>query len=289
MLATRVLLLVLPFALPAGDPEVAKHLRDLGATVAESNGVVTSVDAADCSKWSEDDFRQLGQLSHLRNLSMGAGLNDATLTLLSGLAELDTFQTNLSTVSDDGVQHFLPMKNLRTLKFFHPGKAFTGIGLSRLSELPRLTSLTVAGSLSFGDEGMAAVAKLPQLREFRTWHAGSTLEGAKKLTALTGLKNLTLGQRLAYAPPTSVSDETVAVLAGMTSLESIQLEEARMKPEVLLQLKQLVGLKKLTLVGIEFSEGDVDRLRAELPKVDVKWTAPNEAYLKRIRAMFGAK
>jgi len=271
------------------DAEIAAHLRELGAKVTEAKGVVTSVDAADCSKWTEADFKQLGQLGHLKNLSMGAGLSDATLPLLAGLAELETLQTNLATVSDEGVQGFAALKSLRTLKFFHPGKSFTGTGLAKLAELPRLSSLTVAGSLAFGDEGMAAVAMLPHLREFRTWHAGSTLEGMKKLSALKELKSLTLGQRLAYAPPTSLSDETVAVLAGMKSLETLQLEEARLKFDALVQLKQLPELKKLILEGIDLAEADVDRLRVELPKVEVKWTAPNETYLKRIRALFGAK
>ncbi len=273
----------------ADEAEIAGHLRELGAKVTEVKGVVTSVDASDCSKWTEADFKQLGQLVHLRNLSMGAGLSDATLPLLAGLAELESFQTNLATVSDDGIKGFTALKNLRVLKFFHPGKSFTGVGLAQLSGLPRLSSLTVAGSLSFGDEGMAAVAKLPQLREFRTWHAGSTLEGMKKLSALKDLKSLTLGQRLAYAPPTSLSDETIGVLVEMKSLESLQLEEARLTPEVLLQLKQLPELKKLILEGIELTEPDVARLRAELPKVDLKWTPPNETYLKRIRALFGSR
>src|SRR5579859_4111363 len=243
----------------ADDQDVAALLRDKGGKVTESRGLVVSVDANDCSTWTADDFRKLGQLSHLKSLSMGAGLSDATLPLLSGLAELETFQTNLSTVSDEGVKGFAALKNLRVLKFFHPGKMFTGTGLAQLADLPRLSSLTVAGSLSFGDEGMAAVAKLTQLREFRTWHAGSTLEGMKALRALRDLKSLTLGQRLAYAPPTSLSDETIAVLAEMKSLQTLQLEEARLKPDGLLQLKLLPELKKLTLEGIDLADSDVER------------------------------
>jgi hypothetical protein len=273
----------------ADDAETAAHLRELGAKVTESKGVVVSVDANDCSKWVEDDFKNLGRLAHLRTLSMGAGLSDSTLPLLSGLVELETFQTNLSTVSDEGVKGFVALKNLQVLKFFHPGKTFTGVGLAQLSDLPRLTSLTVAGSLSFGDEGMAAVAKLAHLREFRTWHAGSTLGGMKALSALKELRSLTLGQRLAYAPPTSLSDETIAVLVEMKSLQTLQLEEARLTPDVLLQLKRLPDLKKLTLEGIDLSESDADRLRAELPKVELKWTPPSEIYMKRIRALFGSR
>jgi hypothetical protein len=50
----------------------------------------------------------------------------------------------------------------------------------------------------------------------------------------------------------------------------------------------LPQLKRLTLDGIDMPESDVERLRTELPGVQIKWTAPNEGNLKRINALFGA-
>jgi hypothetical protein len=281
------LALLFALALPGDDAEIGRLLKDKGATVAEAKGVVTSVEASDCSKWTEEDFRQLGQLTHLKNLSLGPGLSDSTLALLTGLSELETLQTNLSTMTDAGVKWLAQLKKLKNVKLFHPGKSFTGVGLAQLAELPNLERITVAGSLEFGDEGMAAVGKLANLKEVRTWHAGQTIEGIKKLRELKNLKSLTLGQRLAYKPPTSLSNETLAVLAEMKSLESLQLEEARLTFDALIQLKELPGLKKLTLEGVDIPEEAVERLRKELPKAEIKWTKPNDVYLKRIRAMFG--
>jgi hypothetical protein len=271
----------------ADDAEVAKALKEGGATVVVTKGLVTRLEVGDCSKWTEEDFRRVGGLSGLKDLSVGAGLTDATLALLCGLPELEVLQTNQSQVTDEGMKALAGLKKLKTLKLFHPGKAFSGVGLLHLKELPVLERLTVAGSLSFGDEGMAAAAKLVHLKELRTWHAGHTLDGVRSLRELRELKSLTLGQRLAYKPPTSLSDETLAVLADLTSLESLRLEEARLKGESLLQLKKLAGLKSLTLEGIDIAEADVDLLRKELPGVDVKWTRPNETYQKRIQALFG--
>lgn len=271
------------------EAEILRLLREKGAKVVEKDGAATTVDAGDVSKWVDDDFRRLGQLSRLKTLSVGAGLSDATLPLLAGLSELEVLQTNLSRMTDEGTKALLPLKKLKNLKLFHPDKAFTGAGLAHLADLPDLERLTVAGSLAFGDEGMAAVAKLTRLKEFRTWHAGQTIEGVKKLKDLKNLKSLTLGQRLAYKPPCTVSDETMAVLAELSSLESLQLEEARLSFDALHQLKQLPGLKTLTLQGIDMAEGDVERLRADLPKTELKWTKPNETYLKRIQALFGVK
>jgi hypothetical protein len=278
---------VLP--VPEDDAEIARLLRDKGVKVTETRGMVSSVEVGDCSKWTEEDFRQLARLAHLKSLSVGPGLSDAQLPLLSGLSELETLQTNLSLITDDGVKSLAALKSLKVLKFFHPSKAFSGTGLLALTELPALERLTVAGSLAFGDDGMAAVGKLTRLKEFRSWHAGQTLEGVKKLKDLPNLKQLTLGQRLAYAPPTTLSDETLAALAGMKSLESLQLEEARLGRAALRQLKQLPDLKKLVLEGIDLPESEVDALRQDLPAVEIKWTKPSDIYLKRINALFGAR
>ncbi len=269
------------------DAEIARLLRELGVKVVESAGVVTSVEAGDCSKWTDEEFRRIGRLAGLKSLSFGPGLGDASLAHLAGLSELESLSSNLSTITDEGMKGLAPLKKLKILKFFHPAKALSGAGLVHLADLPSLERLTVAGSLAFNDDGMAAAGKLERLKELRTWHAGTTLEGVRKLKDLKNLKSLTLGQRLAYAPPTSVSDETIAVLAGMKSLETLRLEEARLKFDALVQLKGLPDLKSLTLDGIDIPEADVERLRKELPKVQVQWTKPNPTYLKRIQKLFG--
>jgi hypothetical protein len=271
----------------ADDAEIGKLLKDKGVEVTESKSVVTAVTVRDGSKLTDADFAQIGRLVHLRTLDVNNGLNDARLALLQGLVALEYLQTNVADITDDGAKSLARLKSLRTLKFFHPGKSFSGAGLAHLAELPNLKQLTVAGSLAFNDDGMAAVAKLTGLQEFRTWHAGSTQEGVKKLKALTNLKSLYLGQRLTYKLPACPTDETVAILAEMKSLESLQLEEARLTFAALQSLKQLPALKKLTLGGIDMPKTDVERLRKELPGVKIEWTEPNETYMKRIRALFG--
>jgi hypothetical protein len=67
----------------------------------------------------------------------------------------------------------------------------------------------------------------------------------------------------------------------------LQLSEARLTFNALQQLKQLPALKKLTLDGIDIPKADVDRLMKELSSVKIEWTEPNDAYKKRIQALFG--
>ena len=211
----------------ADDAEVGKFLKGKGGDVTESKGVITAVTFQDAAKLTDADFRQLTGLRHLKMLSLSNGLNDQRLAQLADLAELEYLQTNLAQITDDGVKPLARLKSLKNLKFFHPGKSFTGAGLVHLRSMPNLERLTVAGSLSFNDDGMAAVAQLTGLKEFRTWHAGPTNEGVKKLKELKNLKSLYLGQRLTYKQPACPTDETIGVLSEMKSLESLQLDEGR--------------------------------------------------------------
>jgi hypothetical protein len=282
-------LVVLSVPTGADDAEISKLLRAKGVEVKESRGVVTTITVQDGSRLTDEDLRLIARLSHLKSLSVSKGLTDERFALLAPLAELEYFQTNLAQVTDEGIKPLAQLRSLKNLKFFHPGKSFSGVGLAHLATLPKLESLTVAGSLAFNDDGMAAVARLPRLKELRTWHAGPTNEGVKKLRELKNLKSLHLGQRLTYKPPACPADGTLAFLAEMKGLETLQLDEARLTLAALGQLKRLPGLKKLTLGGIDISREDVERLKRELPRVKIEWTEPSEAYLRRIRALFGAR
>jgi hypothetical protein len=286
LVLSAVSMLFLTSLLGADEAQIAKLLKEKGVTVTETKGVVTGVAIRDGKKVEDADFTQIGHLSHLKTLDLNACLTDARLAQLSGLAELESLSTNVADVTDDGLKPLAKLKRLRTLKFFHPGKSFSGSGLAHLAGLPNLQSLTVAGSFAFNDDGLAAVATLTQLREFRTWHAGGTNEGVKKLKKLTNLKSLNLGQRLTYKAPACPNDDTVAIVAEFQSLEMLQLGESRLTFAAIQQLKQLKSLKKLTLDGIDMPKGDVERLQKELPAVKIDWTEPNETYRKRIQALF---
>jgi hypothetical protein len=291
-MTTRVILFMLLYvtsSVLADDTEVAGSLKEKGCKVTAAKGVVTAVSVADGKKLTDADFAALGRLAHLKSLDVNNGLTDDRLALLAGLAELESLQTNLAQVTDDGLKPLAKLRSLRTLKFYHPGPSFSGKGLAHLADLPHLQSLTVAGSLAFNDDGMAAVARLKTLQEFRTWHAGATNEGVKKLKDLPNLKSLNLGQRLTYKPPACPTDETIDILADLKTLETLQLSETRLNFASLQRLKQLPMLKKLTLEGVDLSKADLERLKKELPTAAITWTEPNETYKKRIRALLGTE
>ena len=294
--ARFALLIAVAFAAPslvatcrAEDGNLASALRAKGAEVTETQGEITGVAFKNKIVLTKEDLDQIQRLTHLKTFACAAGFEDAGFAALAGLSELESFSSNGMDASDEAIRVLGGLKKLRAVAFFHPGKRFTGAGLAALADLPNLERLTVAGSVEFADDGMAFVAKLTHLKEFRTWHSGVTIDGVKKLQALPEIKSLTIGQRLASKPPTTLSDEAVGALAECKSLESLALQEARLTLQALSQLKQLAHLKKLTLDGIDIPESDLAQLRALLPQTDVKWTAPNEAAKRRIDALFGSR
>ncbi len=271
----------------ADEAQVATELTAKGAKITETKGVVTGCEVPSPTTWSDDDFKKINQLPHLQRLGFGAGFNDHQLSLLNGLAEVTSIGTNGANFTDAGIKGFAQFKKLQNIAFFHPGKTFTGTGLAALAELPDFSSLTVGGTYAFGNEGVAAIATLPHMKSLRVGHTGADFEGISKLKQLTGLTNISIGQRLSFTPPNpSLSDATIPVLLSMKSLESISLSEAKLKLDVLGQLKDLPKLKHLTLDAIEISEPDLATLRKELPNVQIKYTAPGEANLKRLKALF---
>ncbi len=100
------LLAIALFSGPAGadDADIAKLLKEMGAEVTMSDGVVTGLAVKDGSKLTDDDFRQLVRLGRLKTLDLSDGLNDERLSQLAALEGLEYLQTNLAQVTDDGLK-----------------------------------------------------------------------------------------------------------------------------------------------------------------------------------------
>lgn len=278
----------------ADDMKVAASLRELGGQVTEAGGAVTKVSFRDCSKLGEAEFKAIGQLKSLKSLTLYGsckGLTDETLAHLAGLTALEELGTDGIQVTDAGLKHLAALPNLRSASFFHiafPDKGFTGAGFAVFKSLPKLERLTVAGT-PFNDKGMAAIAELTQLKEFRTWHTFQTQAGNEHLLKLTGLRSLMLGQRLRQygGKPNglSIDDSTLATLAKLKSLESLGLDEVRLTHAGLVQLKALPNLKKLSLQRADIPEADIVKLRADLPGLTIEWKPLTEDERKKLEGM----
>lgn len=289
-----MLTVCLTLSAAADDAKTAAMLRGLGGQVTEAEGAVTKVSFRDCSKLGAAEFAAIGQLKSLKSLTLYGsckGLTDETLAHFAGLAALEELGTDGIQVTDAGLKHLANLPNLRTASFFHiafPDKGFTGAGFAALKSLPKLERLTVAGT-PFNDRGMAAVAELAQLKEFRTWHTYQTQAGNEHLLKLTGLRSLMLGQRLRQwngkPNPLSIDDTTLATLAKLKSLETLSLDEVRLTHAGLVQLKALPNLKKLILQRTDVPEAELAKLRADLPGVTIDFKPMTDEERKKLEGM----
>jgi hypothetical protein len=289
LLALAVMILYGARPVLAQESAIAGELAAKGAKLTQTGGAVTGLELADLSRCDSGDFKKIAQLTHLQKLSFGKGLNGQQFAILTALPEVTAFVTNGADLGDEDVKLFARFTKLQSLTFFHPGKGFAGPGLGELAGLADLENLTVAGSSAFGNEGMAAIARLPHLKSLRVFHTNADGQGVALLKGMSGLTSITLGQRLSNKPPTMLADDTIGVLASMKSLESVSLSESRLSLDALSQLKQLTSLKRLTLDNLDIAEADIDKLRKVLPAVQIKWTAPSPEAGKRISSLFDQK
>ncbi len=122
---------------------------------------------------------------------------------------------------------------------------------------------------------MEAIGQLTQLKDFRTWHTAQTQAGNAHLLKLTQLTGLRIGQRLpewGKDTPVSFDESTMSIIAKLTTLESLELTEARLSSKIIPHLKALPKLTKLKIETVDISADDVAAIRAALPncKVDHK-------------------
>jgi hypothetical protein len=258
-------------------------LKKLGAKVTESAGGVTQVQVK-CDTFTEADYRLLGEFKTIKTLSVSSAktLTDDMLALLTGLTELEDFSTEGIQLTDDGFKHFAAFQKLRRLKFFHPSlrsEKFTGTGLAQLKSLPKLESLTFAGTTA-GDAAIEAIGQLTQLKEFRTWHTAQSQAANAHLAKLTNLTALRIGQRLpsfTKGSPPSFNESTLEILAQLKNLESLDLTEARLTAKIIPHLKSLPKLKRLKFEMVDILSADIDAIKAALPGVKVEWQPLSEA------------
>ncbi|PQO26149.1 hypothetical protein C5Y96_22140 [Blastopirellula marina] len=270
-----LLIVLTPVLVLAAEPDQAAFDK-INAKVQVRDGAVYSL-SANCDGYTDQEYQLIGQLKTLKSLSLsGKELNDEQLKMLSGLKNLESFMINGSVLTDDGYQHFTAFPKLTKLSIFHPSRkleGFNGSGLAHLKAMPQLRSLTFAGATA-GNEALEAVGQLTQLESFREWHNTETSDGLKHLAKLTNLKSVRLGQRLpnwGKETPASFNNDSIAVLAKIPSLESIELTEARLNYDAVAQLKDLPNLKMLIISQVDISEADVEKLKAAMPSVEIKW------------------
>lgn len=265
-----------PVAIDLVEVEALELLKPHDPKTIIKDGHIRELTIIKCEKLGDAEFRAIGKLVHLKNLTLYGsckGLDDTTLPHLAGLQQLERLGTDGARLTDAGLKHFAALKGLKALAFFHLSfrlEGFTGVGFSALKDCPNLERLTVAG-MSMTDAGFEAVSEIKQLKELHTWHTYQSEAANAHIATLPNLKSLRMGQRLPWGggKAVSLSDESLKTYVKIKTLESLAIGEAHFTVAGLAVLKELPALKKLELYQTDFPETDVPLVQKELPNVTV--------------------
>ena len=277
-------------ALPAlaDDLATVAQLEGLGGKVVRSGELVTEIEFRDSSGLGTAQWEAIGGLAGLKKITVygkAAGLNDATVSQLLRLKNLESFSADGAQLSDEGLRLMAGCTSLRSVAFFHLSfrmEGFTGEGFSAWVAMPNLEKLTVAG-MSMGDAGFAAIAKIATLKELRTWHTYQTESANAMIATLPGVRSLMLGQRLpGQGLSLSLTDESLATIAKMKSLSSLEIGESRFSLEALRQLGALPELEKLKITRTEISAEEIESLRTYLPRVQIEFLPLTDEQRKQL-------
>jgi hypothetical protein len=262
----------------APAPTVPPVLEPLGTKIGPHYAFKGTTLSFRCDQpLTEEQWKAIAGLGIRLIATGGKGIDDAAV---ERLAKLDPEGLILdgSALTDDGCKYLAEMKSLRWLSVGHTnlGKnGFAGTGLAQLKAIPTLEKLNFGGT-SASDPAMEAIGELSQLKEFSTVHTHFTVASNAALLKLTNLTTLSFGNSMpawdGKPRRLSLTDETLATIAQMPSLENLTLTQARLTLPALEKLKALTKLKTLKLNSIEIEPADVDKLRGELPgaKIDFK-------------------
>jgi hypothetical protein len=215
---------------------------------------------------SEDAWREIEKLQPHFVGTSGKGIDDAAVARLSKLP-LEVLYLDGSSMTDAGWAVLKSLTSLKKISLSH-NLSWTGSGAVALANHPSLTTVGIGGT-SFGDVGMPAIASIKGLQALTLNHTRVTDTG---LAALAGHPTLEV---LKYSPQMTprLTDASLKTVATLKKLKELGINDSVLTHDGGLNvLKSLPELQKLTLDKVGLSDSDLAKLKADLPKVDIKFT-----------------
>lgn len=189
---------------------------------------------------------------HVRDVQMFAEtVEDADLAALRGLPRLTGLGVHSPRITDAGLRHIAPCKELETLYLYRG--TFSDNGLQHLQGLAKLRHLDVEGA-ALTDESTKALVNLNRLTHLSLRHTSMKGPGLAHLAALADLEQLLLGD-------SPIDDAGLASLPNLPKLKRLNLASTAITDEGLRQLPQLESLEVLTLTNTDVSDSGLRHLQ----------------------------
>jgi Leucine Rich repeat len=180
----------------------------------------------------------------------------ADLAFLDDLPDVRVLVLNSASFADSELAHARPLKLVR----FLAGDSRLGDeGLAHLAGMAELRGIELSRT-RVTDTGLAQLAKMPKLRFVELSGLKITDAGLAHLSRLTDLESLTLAETL-------IGDDGLAHLAGLPRLRSLGLRGTHVSDAGLAHLRAQPALGSLDLTGTHVSDAGLAHLKA-LPALE---------------------
>ena len=268
------------------DPYDAAFFEHLGhLTTLESLNVIST-------KANDEWIAPLGRLTNLKTLRFtnNGRLTDAGMVQLAGAMKgLESFAFVGTAMTGRAYAQFDVLTKL--VRVTHRGSSIDDEGLKELCEhLPNLEYISLAHA-KFTDAGAPNLAKLTKLKGLDIGSSKATPDALVHITKLP-LEFLELGDNFATAASipvvkaiatlrrvtithlAKVTDAELKTIAGLSQLESLELDDVPFTEERVPVLEDFAFLKVLKLVDRKngYPAETQAKIKALLPEVEVKFT-----------------
>jgi len=266
------------------DPYDAAFFEHLGhITTLESLNIIST-------KFNDAWMPNIAKLTNLKTLRFtnNGPLTDASMEQLAGLNNLEQFSFVGTKITGRAYAKFEGFTKLTRVS--HRGNSIDDEGLKELCEhLPNLESISLAHA-KFTDAGAVHLAKLTKLKNLELGTHNATPAALKNLTNLP-LESIQLGEgfhsadafttvqsiptlrKLSVTDGSKLTDADLSLIAGITQLESLNMDKLLLPDERLPVLSGFAHLKTLTLAlrPKGYPAETQAKVKALLPQVEVNF------------------
>lgn len=204
-------------------------------------------------------YKHLAGLVNLEEIyvgDIGSEIDDECLQHMKAMTKLKKLDIRGDKLTDTGMDHVKNLTGLQELRI--DSRNVKAAGVANLAPLVKLQKLTVMSSPGFTGEALAALSGMTELKEldliYTPWLDKT---GSLHLGKLKNLKRLRLS---------GAADGGLEGLAGLTALESLDMNYARVKDADLQPLSGLKNLQYLDIQNSGVSDAGLKHL-AGLPKL----------------------
>lgn len=219
---------------------------------------------------TDEAWKEIEALGARNIYVSGKGIDDAALARFAK-SPLEGLSIDGSSLTEAGLAVLKDMRQLQALGLSH-ALALKGPGLAAIANHPTLTTVSVGGT-GVGDAAMAPIASIRQLKKLALNHDQVTDAGLAALANHPALESLMFSPQMTPR----LTDESLKTVATLQALRELTINDTVLTYDGGLRLlKQLPNLQKLTLGKVGLSEADLAKLKADLPKVEIKFTPAAE-------------